>query len=163
MVDHAREDLLGYLLGALEESEQESVEDRLEKNPELMKDLALARKRLDPLWGGQPDYDPPPDLAERACKLVASRPAPWATRNREAAKKPAATTSPPVEPIAEAASGGWGHFASLVDLTVAAGIIGALFLLAFPAIHNSRFILRIFQLPRRFSDPKIRGGYQKHL
>ena len=144
MVDHAREDLIGYLLGALEESERESVENRLEKNPKLMKDLVLVRQSLDPLWVAQPDYDPPPHLAERTYKLIASHPAPWAETTAKPAGKPRAATSPSVDLTPEAASGGWGHLASLADVAVAAGIVVVLFLLAFPAIHNSRFHARRF-------------------
>ena len=144
MVEHAREQLLGYLLGALEEPERESVENRLEKNPKLLKDLALVQESLAPLWLAQADCDPPPDLARRTCELIASHPAPWANPVPETADKPAPTTSPLIEPAGEAAGGGSGHFARLVDVTVAAGIVAALFLLAFPAIHNSRFYARRF-------------------
>ncbi len=144
MVEHAREHLLGYLLGALEESERESVESQLEKNPKLLEDLARVRESLGPLWAAQPDYDPPPDLAKRTCEQIASHPAPWMNRAPEAARKPAPTTSPLGEPVAEAAPEGWGHYASLVDLSVAAAIVAALLLLAFPAIHNSRFHARRF-------------------
>jgi hypothetical protein len=144
MVDHAREDLLGYLLGALEESERESVEDRLEKSPELQKELARVQESLGPLWLLEGEDEPPPELAERTCELIASHPAPGASSDPAAAGKPVPTPSPRVQPMAEEAVGGGGHFARWVDVAVAAGIVAALFLLAFPAIHNSRFLARRF-------------------
>ena len=136
--------MLGYLLGALEESERESVESRLEKNPKLQKDLARVQESLDPLWLLESDYQPPPGLARRTCDLIASHPAPWANTDPEAINKPAPIASPRVEMPAEAGVGGGGHFARWIDAAVAGGIVAALFLLALPAIHNSRFHARRF-------------------
>jgi hypothetical protein len=75
MSSPSREHLLGYLLGALERTEQEQVEAELEANPALRAEL----RRLEDCLGrvglaGEADqFDPPADLAARTCRLVASR------------------------------------------------------------------------------------------
>jgi type II secretory pathway pseudopilin PulG len=159
MADRMREQLLGYVLGALEESEQESLENDLDQNPKLMRDLALVRESLNPLWVVQPEYDPPPGLARRTCELVFAYPGQpypgrsypeqlcpkqWENPNQEAAKRPAkaAASAPPL--LGLSAEGGGENRSSWLDLTVAVGIVAALLLLAFPAIQNSRFNARVF-------------------
>ena len=75
MSSPSREHLLGYLLGALERTEREQVEAELESNPALRTEL----RRLEDCLGRvglalEPEpFDPPPDLAERTCRLIASR------------------------------------------------------------------------------------------
>ena len=144
MVDRTQAQLLGYLLGALEESEQDSVENELDQNPKLMQDLALVRESLQPLWLGQPDYDPPPGLARRTCRFVASRPAPWTNPPPVAAEQPAESAAPELEPVPAAQWGGGGSHASWLDVSMAVGIVAAMSLLVFPAVQNSRFNSRLF-------------------
>lgn len=143
MVDRAREQLLGYLLGALEESERESVERQLNQDPEWRRELALLRQRLQPLWVTQPDFTPPAGLATRTCQLVASSPKPSACPAPDTAKTQtggAVSEAEPVNPAAQ--TGGWGGSWGWLDLTVAAGLVVAVSLLTFPAIQNSRFNAR---------------------
>jgi len=75
MTTPSREHLLGYLLGALEPTEQEQVEAELDLNPSL-------RAELDRLGGcvrglglaDQPtDFEPPSGLAARTCRFVAAQ------------------------------------------------------------------------------------------
>jgi hypothetical protein len=144
MVDRKQEHLLGYLLGALEESERESIENELDENPKLMRDLVLLREGLQPLWVAEPDYPPPPNLAERTCELIASYPAPWANSSQEVAKRPARKAFSEPAPVVGAASEGGGNYTSWLDVSVAVGIVLAISLLAFPAIQSSRFNSRLF-------------------
>jgi len=147
MVDRTQAQLLGYLLGALEASEQESVENELDQNPKLMRDLTLLRESLQPLWLAEPDYDPPAGLAERTCRLIGTQPAPWANpRPADAPKptEPVAPVAPPLEPLPAAQLGGGRSYASWLDVSVAAGIVVAMSLLVFPAVQNSRFNSRLF-------------------
>ncbi|HUT95902.1 MAG TPA: hypothetical protein VMY37_40995 [Thermoguttaceae bacterium] len=144
MVDRTQAQLLGYLLGALEESEQDSVENELDQNPKLMQDLTLVRESLQPLWLAQPDYDPPPGLARRTCRFVASRPAPWTNPPPVAAEEPAESAAPELEPVPAAQWGGGGSHASWLDVSMAVGIVAAMSLLVFPAVQNSRFNSRLF-------------------
>jgi len=144
MVDRTQAQLLGYLLGALEESEQDSVENELDQNPKLMRDLALVRESLLPLWLAQPDCDPPPGLAERTCRLIASQPAPRANPSPAAAQRPAEPAAAPLEPLPAAQLGGGRSHASWLDVSVAVAIVAATSLLVFPAVQNSRFNSRLF-------------------
>jgi hypothetical protein len=134
MVDRAREQLLGYLFGALEESERESVERELIESPEWRRELAQLRESLKPLWVAQPDFEPPPGLAAQTCRLVAASPDP-STRAR-----PAPANRQPAG--AAALTGGWRTSWGWLDLTVAAGLVVAVSLVTFPAIQNSRFNAR---------------------
>jgi hypothetical protein len=143
MVDRTQAQLLGYLLGALEESERESVETELDQDPRLVEDLALVRESLKPLWVAQPDYHPPPGLARRTCRLVASHPAPWRNRAAGETKRPREAIAPDLEPVA-AEPGGGGSYTSWLDVSVAVGMVVAMSLLVFPAVHNSRFHSRLF-------------------
>ncbi|HEX5102684.1 MAG TPA: hypothetical protein VFV87_02670 [Pirellulaceae bacterium] len=75
-----REHLLGYLLGALERTEQEQVEAELEHNPALRAELQRLQDcigRVGLVCAGpekEPEhFDPPADLAVRTCRLVAER------------------------------------------------------------------------------------------
>lgn len=144
MVDRTQSQLLGYLLGALEESEQDSVEDELDQNPKLMRDLALVRESLQPLWLAEPDYDPPPGLAERTCRLIASQPTPRANPSPVDAEKPAEPAAAQIAPLPAAPLEGGRRYASWLDVSVAVGIVAAMSLLVFPAVQNSRFNSRLF-------------------
>lgn len=110
-----REHLLGYLLGALEPAEQRAVEERLETDAELRRELEALREKLVPLAESEePEPEPPPCLAARTCQYVMAR----------------------MGPVA-------GQFASrsqwrVQDVIVAAGIFVALGMLLFPAVLNSR-------------------------
>ena len=144
MVDRAKEQLLGYLLGALEESEQESIEHELEENPKLLRELTLVRASLQPLWVTQPDFVPPADLAARTCELIARYPRTWANSTAGAGRNRTGKAASQAEPIAaDVEASGWGGVSSWLDLAVGAGIVVAMSLLIFPAIQNSRFNSRL--------------------
>jgi len=66
-----RENLLGYVLGALDESEHENVRLHLDTDPRLQHDLRRLEARLTLLLDEADDFDPPDGLAGRACALVA--------------------------------------------------------------------------------------------
>jgi len=132
MTDSVQEQLLGYLLGALDESEQETVAARLESDAEVRERLAEVRDRLERLSSAWPSFSPPPGLAERTCCFVASqRRSPVLTASRRRPMSPA--TAPP----------SWIGRIRWVDVAVAAGIFLAAGLLLLPAIHGSRFRARI--------------------
>ncbi len=68
------EDLLGYLLGALEPHEMRRVEERLRVDPDAREELAQIERSLRPLdESREPNESPPPDLIART---LASLP-PW--------------------------------------------------------------------------------------
>jgi prepilin-type processing-associated H-X9-DG protein len=126
-----REQLLGYLLGALDAAEREEVEQRLAVDPEWQRELESLHSCLEPLEASYEQFEPPARLAERTCEFVAKRAesevvAPATARLPAAISPPAATTR-------------W----SIADVIVVAGICLAAALLFFPAISNSRYIARL--------------------
>jgi hypothetical protein len=112
-----REQLIGYLIGALEPAEQALVDDRLARDAELQRELELLRRGLHVLEADQGHFEPPAGLADRTCQHV----------SREAKPTPA-----PVG--AGSAPRGW----TFQDFAVAAGIAVAAAMLLFPAINRNR-------------------------
>ena len=72
MTDSVQEQLLGHLLGALDDSEQESVETQLQRDPRLRRELEEARRFLEPLEQEREAFTPPPGLAEQTCRFIFS-------------------------------------------------------------------------------------------
>jgi anti-sigma factor RsiW len=64
------EELLGYLLGALDDAEQEAIERRLKADEQLRAHLARACRNLQPLYHCDDEFEPPPGLADRTCRLI---------------------------------------------------------------------------------------------
>jgi len=131
MTDFVREQLLGHLLGALDDEEQTQVESQLESDPQWRKELALLSRQvvaLAPLRRAEP---PPPGLAERTSRFVfaqAARPAPATPRRA----LPAELTPP-----------GGKHRFTRLDMAMAATVAVVAGLLVFPAIQSGRFHARL--------------------
>ncbi len=132
-----REDLLGYLLNALDDDERQSVFEALQKDPQLRKELDALRRQLRPLDASNADFDPPPALAELTCDLVEGyaedHPAPAPTgpaRRRGGWPRGSAARCE-----SSTSSGAW----SAADTIVTAGVLLAVSLLFFPAIAGSRY------------------------
>lgn len=123
-VSRKREQLLGYLLGALDEAERVEIERELAQSPGLREELQQLRQMLEPLEEAREPFEPPPGLAERTCAAVAAQGGEL-TKPRQSARAA-------VDAVAS-----W-HSASLLDFVVAAGICLALSLLFFPALLSSR-------------------------
>jgi len=146
MTESAREHLLGYLLGALDDAERDVVEEHLYRDAELRWELALLREGMKPLAATRQDFSAPANLAARTCQFVASHRQQMAAETETAPEQPAAAVidqaeqsvsvrremSP--EPESPTLIGGW----SWKDLAIAAAIIVAASLLIIPAIHSSR-------------------------
>ena len=113
-------DLLGYLLGALDEDEQKRVEAQLHEDPELREQLKLLERSLMPLDEIDETSDPPPGLARRTLSLVESH------RGQPAISRPAVRSRL--------------RLADMLASTVACSIVA---LLLFPAILNARFTSRV--------------------
>jgi hypothetical protein len=129
MTDSEREQLLGHLLGALDEDEQATLDTLLQSDPEFRKELVLLRKRLEPLAALRVNYDSPPGLAERTCRFVAAHLASPATALSK-------RLSPEVVPPTRI-----GRMTKL-DMVMSAIVLTAASLLIFPAVANSRFSAR---------------------
>ncbi len=67
-----REHLLGYLMGALDASQQSEVERALENDPLLRQELELLDQALTPLRADSGLYEPPLGLADRTLDAVAA-------------------------------------------------------------------------------------------
>ena len=120
-----REQLLGYLMGALDEVEHSQVEELVKKNRQCQRELELLHESLEPLRAGEGECLPPAGLAARTCRMVAQHREPEAARPKKVAV---------VEPLG--ASSQW----SFADMAVAAGIFLAAGMLLLPAIQQSRVI-----------------------
>ncbi len=118
-----RDQLIGYLLDALEPSEHEQVESQLRRDPQLARELELLSHCLRPLAADKAHFEPPTGLAERTCQAVHER--------------AARVTAPPPPQIHSPRQ--W----SMSDMVVAAGIFIAASLLFFPAMNQSRFAARL--------------------
>ena len=72
MTDSVQEQLLGHLLGALDDSEEEFVQAQLQRDPQLRQELEEASRLLEPIDQAREAFTPPPGLAEETCRLVLS-------------------------------------------------------------------------------------------
>ncbi len=67
-----REQLLGYLLEALEPDERHRLEAELLQDPTLQRDLEELNDSLEPLRLTEGPPEPPAGLAERTCQMIAA-------------------------------------------------------------------------------------------
>jgi hypothetical protein len=124
-----REQLLGYLLGALESAEHEQVVRALAENPQLRQELAELKAVLEKVGMDQlPEpVEPPAGLVERTCQFVAAE---------------AESTQPVSLPAEREAGGSWRSY-TLTDVLVAASVMVVLGALVFPSLIRSRFVARL--------------------
>jgi len=121
-----REQLLGYLLGALDAPEHLAVESELKKNSHLQQEMELLAASLAPLEADQQPYLPREGLAESTAAFVTLC----------ARKLPASSAD------VHATSGNRSPW-SMLDVVVAAGVCLAASLLFIPAIANSQYQARL--------------------
>lgn len=132
--DRLQEQLLGYALGALDESEQRELEERLAQDPALRQQLEAVQQSLEPLAECWEDFDPPAGLVERTCDYVAAE----ASRlNRVIPGQLCGL--PACAPEAADSRSRW----RLLDWTVMGGICLAAAAIFFPAVVNSQFLARM--------------------
>lgn len=122
-----KNELVGYVLRALEKDEHEYVDGQLSKNPSLHRDMEVLRDSLEPLKADEGHIEPPDGLASRCCDEV----------RRQRANRPMPAPSPAADPFAQNSSSRskW----SFTDFTIAAGILIALGIVAVPTVNHSRF------------------------
>lgn len=156
MKSPSQEDLLGYLLGALDAREQEQVQQLIDQQPRLEEKLLAIKATLAPLEQLDEPQGPPPGLARRCCQFVAmtSREMARSEANEFAAAELAvptlATNSPRLTPLqpktrkvtatfADEPAARFGSGWSLMDLVfacTAAMLVGAILV---PALSAARF------------------------
>src|SRR6516165_783362 len=115
-----RENLLGYLLNAVEPEERSAVERSLAQDARLRDELALLRTGLAPLDGERAHHEPPKGLAQRCCEFVF-------TRDIMPARLSPATSRETPRPR---------HRWSRLDLAVGGAIAAAVAVLILPAIYQ---------------------------
>ena len=154
-----RDDLVGFLMGALDASEHEQIKRKLETDAQLREDLQKVERCLTPLsWDNSQeasaDYAPPVGLAERTCSLVADYVETGGVSTTaaqhafpatgEASIEPASQTAPRRMKSAEQLAGESSEW-TFADFVVAAGICFAAACLFFPALVNSRYNAQLAQ------------------
>ena len=145
----SREDLLGYLLGALERTEHEQVENELANNPQLRQELAALARWVDGVGlTDEPQHEEPPTgLATRTCQFVTLR------QDRDVRIMP---------PVGTGSLEVRSHF-SLADFLVAAAVLVAAISLFFPAVASSRFQANVASCQNRLRQLGIAyGSYSEY-
>ncbi len=124
-----RNELMGYLLDALDTDEHEQLATELQSNHQLRGELDLLRQGIAPLSADREHYEPPLGLARRTCLHV------WQMSSQAV---PEVSTQP-------SAAANWMNDAPvesrrwrLLDMAVAAGIFIAGSAVVIPAILQSR-------------------------
>jgi prepilin-type processing-associated H-X9-DG protein len=142
-----RDDLIGFVLGALDADEQASIQRRVEQDQELQRQVQWVERSLRPLAPLRTEVPPPVGLAARTCEclLFGTRAASSFTTDE------AVTPRVPVSPASIAAA--WGSERvegygearqwTLADFVVAAGVCLAAACLFFPALSNSRYNMQL--------------------
>ncbi len=129
-----RQELVGYILGALDEDEQQRLDQSLSRDAALKDDWELLKRGLDPLEENVAAEDPPPDLAKRTCEFVAAYRGPGIAAASRAYATPMLFEQSTSKPVRR-----W----SFADVAVAAGILIAATLLLIPAVGHSQFNARV--------------------
>ena len=136
MASRPSQQLLGYLLGALEDDERGALEEQLRTSTELRQRLAGLRKQIERLRGASCEFEPPPGLARRTCHFIAA----FAEAPPAQAPAAAASRATSLPRLAQPPSGERWRWS---DVSVMAGVMVTAVLLVFPAIESSRFRARV--------------------
>jgi hypothetical protein len=128
-----REQLLGYLLGALDAAESRQVEAELDRSPALRVEMARFQELLSRLGMDEEpeEFEPPKGLADRACEFVAEN-ADAATVANSALASPVRLS--PAGPV----QGDFARSYSFTDMLVACSVLLTFGALLFPSINNMR-------------------------
>jgi hypothetical protein len=151
-----RENLVGYLCGALDDHEQADVERRIAADPQLRGELDLLRGALDPLAADAGHCMPPVGLALRTCDAIFS-----GTRTAVAAPQSQTASIRPAVSVAAAANDRRMKAAPVglirrnwrvIDSAIALGAIVAAALLFFPALVQSRYLAQMTQCQAKLGN-----------
>ena len=123
-----RENLIGYLLGALEPAERQMVEQEIASNPVLRREMDLLKARLEVMRRDVEHFKPITDLTLQTLDSISAY---EATRP---ARRDRLSESRGLHEVSR-----W----TFTDLMVAAGICIAASMLFFPAMATSRYQARI--------------------
>ncbi len=132
MAGRVRQQIVGFLLGSLDESEMDAVRARLDVDPEYRRELLLARCDLGRLRRLRRETPVPEQLAERTCRVV------FDPLERLRLSKCRRRTMTPVTVAA-----GPTRRPRWIDVGLTGAIFLAAGLLIVPAINGSRFQARV--------------------
>lgn len=133
------EDLLGFLLGALDDDERSRIESQLEEDDALRDRLITLQAALDPLEETKEEHDEPPKgLAELTCETVA------AFEQSQSVKPQAVRHAGDPKPVGN----GW----RLVEVSFLSGMAIAAALLFMPMIAQSRIQSQIAACQNNLRD-----------
>ena len=125
-----KDDLVGYLLGALEPDEHERVEHHLQTSPEAREQLGILRRALSLMEADAEHHDPPFGLAHRTCQWIDGR------------------ANVGVEVAGGSTEGGW----RMRDLLFAAGTCIAASLILMVAVDSSRRQVKRLKCERNLQE-----------
>ncbi len=128
-----REQLLGYLLGALDQDEHREVLELLQQRPSLESELNRLRGQLAPLADAKIPFAPPSGLAERTMAHLGPKPADVVQPAARSARRPWSAADHRFD-----GERAW----SIVDVLVAAAVLLAAVSIFLPAIQQSRAMAR---------------------
>ena len=158
-----QDDLIGFVLGALDSAEHEEIRRKVEQDAGLRQQVLQIERSLEPLRWAKAEVAPPVGLAERTCSLIATltgdTDGEWETTGGTApvierrltgsAVTDAEESEFAAEPVRPARHAEWvagGREAAVrerqwtvADFVVAAGVCLAASCLFFPALINSRY------------------------
>lgn len=129
MSDAVREQLLGYLFGALDDDEQEELDRRFQTEPQLRAEFESLRARLPLPDRSLFEWEPPPGLAARTCRMVAAQ--------RDAVPSEVASR-PPIPMTSEVSPPAGRRGIRWIDAAMATAVAVAAFLVVAPAVQESR-------------------------
>jgi hypothetical protein len=150
--------LLGYVIGALDDAQRRRVEDAVSASPALQREVAALADQAGPLLAARRSVDPPRGLAARTCRAVAlaaqvagtAPVAPAVACPAASAGRPAAHAMPSVyAPPSGISRWRWP------DLIVTACILACSALLVIPAVYRANLQAHSFDSPRS-NDPVTR-------
>jgi len=146
-----REQLMDYLLDALNKSERDLVQARLRQDPAFRRELASARLQVAQIQAARRPFAPPPGLAQRTCDFVFAQ----ARRlQAEVAKRWAMT---PYSSIP-----GWAGRVRWIDMAVTATILVMAALIVLPAVRVGRLQARLASCEADLREVSLAlAGYQQ--
>ncbi|MBI1248597.1 hypothetical protein GC197_12250 [bacterium] len=133
-----REHWLGYLMGALDENEQASVERQIAQDPRAAEEIEHLRSHLNLLADGLDEAAPPTGLASRTCDLL-DNPGLFAEILDPVASTEDDAPMPKSRQPFESIGGSRPNF-TMMDMMVAMGACVAAVVIFFPALASSRML-----------------------
>ncbi len=112
--EHQHDDLIGYVLGALDPDEHQQIAQLVERDLDLQREILRIRAQVTPLDGLVPPGPPPAGLARRTCESVAAEPVPLPAVPAKSAVRP--WFSNQREPLAGTSSWSLSDFITVAEI-----------------------------------------------